>query len=86
MTTCGGSSLGDCTLQAACTPSNPQPTPWVNPQGAVILMKMTRRSPFQEGGWVPPRQPSPTQALAQPDGGWVPEGPPPQPLRPAPAN
>ena len=58
--------------------------PGVNSQGAVILMGMTRRSPFQEGegGFLP----SPTPVPAWPDGGWVPLGPPPQPLRPPPAN
>ena len=35
------------------------------------------------GGWVPPRQPSPTLAQAQLDGGWVPQEPPPWPIRPA---
>ena len=41
-------------------------------QGAGILMQMTGRSPFWEGGWVPPRQPSPSPTW--PDGGWVPPG------------
>ena len=42
-----------------------------NFQGVVILMGMTWRSPFQEGGWVPPRQPSPSPAPAWPGGGWA---------------
>ena len=33
------------------------------------------------GGWVPPRQPSPTPAPVQPDGGWVPQEPLPWPIR-----
>ena len=32
-------------------------------QGVGILMKMTRRSPFWGGGWVPLGQPSPSPAL-----------------------
>ena len=84
--TCGGSLSGDHTLQAACIPSNPQPTPWGKPSGSGNFEGVTRRSPSKRGRVVPLRQLSPTPVPVQPDGGWVPPGPPPQPLRPAPAN
>ena len=32
--TYGGSPSSDCTLQTACTSSNPQPTPWGKPSGS----------------------------------------------------
>ena len=74
-------------LWAACTPSNPQPTPWGEPSGSGNFDGDDQEVTFPRGGgWVPLRQPSPTPAPAWPDGGWVPPGPPPQPLRPAPAN
>ena len=66
------------------SPSNPQPTPWGKPSGSSNFNEDDQEVTFPRGGgWVPPRQPSPTPAPAQPDGGWVPLGPPPQPLRPA---
>ena len=65
-------------------PSNPQPTPLGKPSGNSNFDEDDQEVTFPRGGgWVPPRQPSPTPALVQPDGGWVPQGPPPQPLRPA---
>ena len=85
--TCGGSPSGDCTLWVACTPSNPQPTPWGQPSGSGNFDGDDQEVTFPRGeGWVTPRQPSPTPAPAWPDGGWVPEGPPPQLLRPVLAN
>ena len=84
MATCGGSPSGDCTLQAECTPSNPQPTPCGKSSGSGNFDEDDTEVTFPRGGgWVPPRQLSPTPALAQLEGGWVPQGPPPQPLRPA---
>ena len=83
--TCGGISIRR--LQAACTPSNPQPTPWGKPSGSSNFDKDDQEVTFPRGGgWVPLAQPFPTPAPVQPDGGWAPPGPPPQPLRPAPAD
>ena len=68
-------------------PNNPEPTPWGKPPGCSNFNEDDQEVTFPRGGgWVPQRQPSPTPALAQPDGGWVPWGPPPQALRPALAN
>ena len=74
-----------CELHAP--PSNPQPTPWDEFSGSSNFDGDDQEVTFPRGGgWVPPRQPSPTPLPGQPDGEWVPPGPPPQPLRPAPAN
>ena len=65
-------------------PSNPKQTLWGKPSGSSNFDEDDQEVTFpQGGGWVPPRQPSPTLALVQPDGGWVPQEPPPQPIRPA---
>ena len=83
----GRSLPGDCNLQAACTPRNPQPTPWGEPSGSSNLNGDDQEVTFPRGGgWIPPRQPSPAPAPTQPDGGWAPQGPPPQPPRPTLAN
>ena len=79
----GGSLSGDCPLQTSHTPSNPQPTP----SGSSNFDEDDQEVTFpQRGGWVPPRQPSRTPALAQPDGGCIPQEPPPGPIRPAMAD
>ena len=63
-------------------PYDPQPTPWGQPSGDGNFNEDDWEVTFlRGGGWVPPRQPSPTPAPA-PDGGWVPQEPPPWPIRP----
>ena len=87
VSTHGRSLSGDHTSQAACTPSDPQPTHWAEPSGSNNFNGDDQEVTFpREGKWVPQRQPSPAPVPAQSDGGWVPQGPLPQPQRPALAN
>ena len=74
-----------CKLHAP--PSSSQPTPWGEPSGSGNFDGDDQKVTFlRGGGWAPLRQPFQTPVPVWLDGGWVPPGPPPQPLRPAPAN
>ena len=75
---------GDCTSLAACTPSNPQPTPWGEPSGSGNTNRDDQEVTFQEGEGGFPWDNQLQLQCDQVEVGS--QEPPPQPLRSALAN
>ena len=86
--TCGGSLVRRLHfVSGMLPPAILNQLPGVKPSGRGNFNEDDQKVTFPRGGgWIPPGQPSPTPAPVQPDGRLVPLGPPPQPLRPAPAD